>query len=116
MLFWHRRALQLHARSLKVVANLHEKEQTAVILTFNEEVQPAEIVSSTTLALQFSDVFFTTWIKTGSGWWVEWALTLSLPYKPQVGFRSSRPVGEHLPSMQPSTKGCLRLHEHLCRL
>lgn len=51
MLLWHRGALQLHARSLKVVANLHEKEQTAVILTFNEEAQPAETVSSASLVL-----------------------------------------------------------------
>lgn len=49
MLLRHRGALQLHARSLKVVANLHEKEQTAVILTFNEEAQPAETASSASL-------------------------------------------------------------------
>lgn len=61
----HRGALQLHARGLKVVANLHEKEQTAVVLTFNEEAQPAETASSATLALQFDDVFFATWIKMG---------------------------------------------------
>jgi len=66
MLFWHRGALQLHAKSLKIVANLHKKEQTAVILTFNEEAQPAETASSATLALQFADVSFATWIKTGS--------------------------------------------------
>lgn len=65
MLFWHRGALQLHVRSLKVATNLHEKEQTAVILTFNEEAQPTETASSAALALQFSDISFTTWIKTG---------------------------------------------------
>lgn len=65
MLFWHREALQLHARSLKVVTNLHEKEQTAVILTFYEEVQPTEPASSATFALQVDDVSFATWIKVG---------------------------------------------------
>lgn len=89
MLFWHRGALQLHGRSLKVVTNLHETEQTAVILIFNEEAQPAEIASSATLALQFHDVFFATWIKMGSGWWDGRALTLSLPYKSQSMLWSS---------------------------
>lgn len=51
-MFCHRGALQHHARSLKVVTNLHEKEQTGVILTFNEEVQPAVTASSATPALQ----------------------------------------------------------------
>lgn len=67
MLFWPIGALQHHARSLKVVANLHEKEQTAVVLTFNrgEEAQPAETASSASLALQFNDVSFASWIETG---------------------------------------------------
>lgn len=47
----HRGTHQFHARSLKVVTNLHEKEQTAVILTFNEEAQPAKAVSSASLSL-----------------------------------------------------------------
>lgn len=46
----HRGTHQFHARSLKVVTNLHEKEQTAVILTFNEEAQPAKAVSSASLS------------------------------------------------------------------
>lgn len=66
VLFWHIGVLQHHAKSLKVVANLHEKEQTAVVLTFNrgEEAQPVEIASSASLALQFDDVSFASWIKT----------------------------------------------------
>lgn len=47
----HRGTHQFHARSLKVVTNLHEKEKTAVILTFNEEAQPAKAVSSASLSL-----------------------------------------------------------------
>lgn len=65
MLFWHGGALQLRAGSLKVVTNLHEKEQTAVILTFYEEAQPTETASSATFALQVGDVSFATWIQTG---------------------------------------------------
>ena len=44
---------------------MHEKEQTAVILTFNEEAQPTDTASSATLALQFDDISFAAWIKTG---------------------------------------------------
>lgn len=64
-MFWHKGALS--ARSLKVVTNLHDKEQTAVILTFNEEAQPAVTASSVTPTLQSNHASFAIGIKEG-GW------------------------------------------------
>lgn len=116
MLVWHRGALQLHARSLKVVTNLHEKEQTAVILTFYEEVQPTEPAPSATFALQVDDVSFATWIKTG------WRVVgqVGIDFIPSI--RTTGEVeelqasGKCLPPIQPSAKRCQRLRGHSCRL